>query len=452
MALLKNQIIPLDIESLSSDGNGVGRAQGMAVFVPFTAVGDQLHVRIVQVRKNYAYGIIHTLDAPGPGRQTPACPIFTKCGGCCFSHLTYEAELAAKEQFVADAFRRLGGLDAPVLPILPSPAAQRYRNKVQYPLVQDAAGHVRAGFYAPRSHRVIPCEDCALQPQLLNRIAATACRALEDLRVPVYDEAAHQGFARHLYLRHAVTSGRVLVCLVANGRTFPGAAEFCRRLTDAHREISGIVLNVNTRQTNVITGEENITLWGEGTLRDSLAGVPVALNPLSFYQVNTAGAEQLYAVARQFAALSGSETLLDLYCGAGTIGLSMAGACKRLIGVEVVPQAVEDARANAARMGVHHGEFLCMDAGQAAAELAERGLAPDVVIVDPPRKGCGPAALDPILRMAPRRIVMISCNAATAARDAAWLAGQYTVDAVQPVDLFPRTRHVECAVCFTRKA
>ncbi len=451
MALQKNQIIPLNVLTLSSDGCGVGRTDGMAVFVPFTAPGDRLLVRIVQVRKNYAYGIVASLQVPGPGRQAPRCPSFTKCGGCCFEHLTYHAELEAKQQFVADAFQRLGGLAAPMLPILPSPAPLRYRNKVQYPLTADENGHARIGFYAPRSHRVVPCTDCILQPAQLNRIAATACRLLDQMGIPVYDEAAHTGFARHLYLRHAVSTGKVLFCLVGNGSRMPRASEFCRQLTAAHPEISGIVLNVNMAQTNVITGGQNITLWGEGVLRDELAGVPVALNPLSFYQVNTAGAEQLYAVARQFAELSGDETILDLYCGAGTIGLSMASSCRRLIGVEVVPQAVEDARANAVRMGVRHGEFLCMDAGQAAAELAGRGLSPDVVIVDPPRKGCGPAALEPILRMAPRRIVMISCNAATAARDAAYLAPHYTVDAIRPVDLFPRTKHVECAVRFTRK-
>lgn len=449
MPMEKNQLVPLTITALSSDGCGVGRAGGMVVFVPYTAVGDELDAKIVQVRKHYAYGIIAALKHPGPGREAPVCPIYTKCGGCCFGHLSYEAELAAKQQFVADAFSRLGGVDLPMRPILPSPAPLRYRNKVQYPLAADAEGHVCAGFYAPRSHRVVPCADCILQPALLNRIAATACRLLEQYRVPLYDEEQHTGFARHIYLRHAVTTGRVLFCLVANGRRLPHADAFCRDLAAAHPEVESIVLNVNTAKTNVITGTENLVLYGPGSLRDEMAGVPVELDPLSFYQVNTAGAEQLYAVAREFSGLTGGETLLDLYCGAGTIGLSMADACGKLVGVEVVPAAVGDAKRNAVRMGVRHAEFLCMDAAAAARELARRGLAPDVVIVDPPRKGCGPDALDPILQMAPRRIVMVSCNPATAARDTAYLASAYRVEAVQPVDMFPRTRHVECVILLT---
>lgn len=451
MPLVKNQIISLTIDALSNDGSGVGRFEGMAVFVPFTAVGDALTVRVVKVCKSHAFGIVESVVAPGAGRIPADCAIFGKCGGCCFRHLTYPAELRAKQSFVADAMRRIGGLTLPVKEILPSPQAERYRNKVQYPLFSAADGSVRAGFYASRSHRPVRCADCRLQPALLNQIAETLCDLLTRYGVSVYDERAHRGLARHLYLRHAVTTGRVLVCLVCNGRRLPHAEEICAGLTRAHPEVESVVLNVNTRRTNVVTGTECKVLYGPGVLRDTLRGVSVALDPLSFYQVNTAGADRLYGVAAALAALGPKDTLLDLYCGAGAIGLSMASRCKKLIGVEIVPEAVENARRAAAEMGVSHAEFLCADAGTAAEKLAADGLRPDVVVLDPPRKGCDVATLDAVLRMAPRRLVMISCNPATAARDVGRLSQNgYEPTDIQPVDLFPRTKHVECVVRMSR--
>ncbi len=447
MPLAKNQIIPLSITALSSDGSGVGRWDGMPVFVPFTAVGDEVDARIVKVCRTYAYGIIDTLRAPGHARIPAQCHIYGKCGGCCLRHIRYEAELCAKQGFVADAMRRIGGVNAPVLPTLASPQQERYRNKVQYPLCRDENGAVCAGFYASRSHRIIPCEDCLLQPALLNEIARTACRLLTQLGVSVYDEATHRGFARHIYLRHSVKTDDVLFCLVANGRKFPQAQTFCRELKARHPQVCGVVLNVNTRDTNVVLGGECITLAGEGTLSDEMAGVPVRLSPLSFYQVNTRGANALYAKTLELAGLTGRETLLDLYCGTGTIGLSMAHRCARLIGVEIVPEAVVDAQRNAARMGVQHAEFLCADAQKAAALLEKQGLRPDVVVLDPPRKGCGDETLAHVCAMQPQRIVMVSCNPATAARDTAYLAAHgYTPVCVQPVDMFPRTKHVETIV------
>ncbi len=452
--LFKNQCIPLVIESISSDGNGVGHFEGQAVFVPFSAVGDVLRVKAVKVCKNYAFGIIEEIVSPGAGRIQSDCPIFGKCGGCALRHLTYEAELEAKQGFVEDAMRRIGGLRLPVQPILPAPHADRYRNKVQYPLFRAPDGSVRAGFYASRSHRPVPCADCHLQPVLLNQIARTVCALLTKYHIPVYDEQTHSGLVRHVYLRHAVTTDRVMVCLVCNGQRLPHAGVVCDALRKAHPEIETIVLNVNTRRTNVITGEKNIALYGSGVLCDAVSGVPVALGPLSFYQVNTKGAEQLYAVAAQFAALEKEDTLLDLYCGAGTIGLSMMKQtnCARLVGVEIVPEAVESARRSAEEMGVENAEFLCADAGEAAQKLAAQGLSPDVIVLDPPRKGCDAATIDAVCTMAPRRVVMVSCNPATAARDAAALEGKgYEAKRIQPVDMFPRTRHVETVVCLSQQ-
>lgn len=450
---LKNTLARLTIESLSSDGSGVGRLDGKAVFVPATAPGDDATVKIVKDMGRYAFGIVEELHVPGPGHIQPDCPVYRPCGGCCFRHLDYETEAHAKEGFVVDAFRRLGGFESlPVLPLLTGPLTDRYRNKVQFPVGYDKDGNVTFGFYAGRSHRLVPCRDCLLQPKALNDIAAAVCAFLQAHRIPLYNEEAHRGLVRHIFLRQGWHSGQVLLCLVVNGRSLPDSEPFCAELTAQFPQIKTIVLNVNRQKTNVITGEECIPLFGAGYIEDTMCGVPVKLGPLSFYQVNTPAAERLYAVAREFASLQPTDTLLDLYCGMGTIGLSMADDCGALVGVEIVPEAVESAKANAAAMGVQNARFLCADAGQAAAQLAAEGLSPQVICLDPPRKGCDAATLDAVLTMAPRRVVMVSCNAATAARDCRYLADRgYRPVKVQPVDLFPRTKHVETVVLLSQQ-
>ena len=453
MPLQKNEIISLTIDTISSDGNGLGRYNGQAVFVPYTAVGDVLRVKIVKPCASYAFGIIDSIDVPGAGRVPSGCGIYTKCGGCCMRHMNYAAELQAKQCFVADAMQRIGGVSVPVSPILASPQENGYRNKVQYPLTVDENGNVCAGFLAGRSHRVIPCPSCALQPDILTDIVNSVCALLTRFHVSVYREEAHKGLLRHIYLRHAVTTGKVMVCLVLCGKNLPHCAEIVQELTADYPCIETILLNINTKNTNVILGEECLAVYGNGLLQDTLSGVPVQLHPLSFYQVNTRGAEQLYAVAAKLADIKPEDTLLDLYCGAGTIGLSMARQCKKLIGVEIVPAAIESAKNNAAAMGIQHAEFFCADAGAAAQKLEQDGLRPDVIILDPPRKGCDNDTLQAVLHMQPCRIVMVSCNAATAARDVKTLCTNtpYTVKAIQPVDMFPRTKHVETVVLMSRK-
>ena len=415
-------------------------------------MGDVLSVKVVKICKSYAFGIVESVLTPGTGRIPADCPIFGRCGGCCFRHLSYEAELAAKQGFVADALRRIGGLDVPVRDILPSPQTERYRNKVQYPLFLAGDGSVQAGFYASRSHRPLPCGDCLLQPGLLNRIAATLCALLTQYHISVYDEQAHRGLARHIYLRHAVTNGSVLVCLVCNGRSLPHAQDICAALVKAHPEVESVVLNVNTHKTNVITGKECITLYGPGVLHDTMRGVPVALGPLSFYQVNTEGANRLYGVAADFAAPGPEDTLLDLYCGAGTIGLSMAEHCGRLIGVEIVPEAVESARRNAAAMGVEHAEFFLCRRRNRRTKTGRRRPAAQYRRSGPSPQGLRRADAEGRIGHGPQRIVMVSCNPATAARDLKYLSQHgYAVQAVQPVDMFPRTKHVECAALLCRE-
>ena len=454
MPLKKNQIIPLTIEGISSDGSGVGRWEGEAIFIPGTAPGDLLDARIVKDCGRYAFGIIEKLVTPSADRIPLDCPAAGPCGGCALRHLDYAAELRAKEEIVADAFRRIGGLDLPVQPILPSPEVDRYRNKVQFPVGRDKNGAPCIGFYAGRSHRIIPCPDCKLQPTILNEIANALCGLFGQYGLPPYDEETGQGLLRHIFLRQGKHSGQIMVCLVCTRGRLPHSEEITRALLEQFPEITTILLNVNPQKTNVILGQETKTLYGPGYIQDTLCGVPVQLGPLSFYQVNTLGAEQLYQVAAEYAAPSPEDLLLDLYCGMGTIGLSMVHQCKELIGVEIIPEAIESAKSNAARMGAEiaaKSRFFCADAGQAATQLAAEGLTPDIIVLDPPRKGCDEATLSAAVRMAPRRLVYVSCNPAPAARDAAWLAKEgYRVERIQPVDMFPRTKHVETVVLLSK--
>ena len=455
MPLQKNQILTLRIERLSSDGSGVAHSpDGETVFVPGAAPGDEADVRIVKDCKRYAFGILDHLRTPSPDRIPVDCAVAGPCGGCSLRHLDYTAELRAKQENVTDAFRRIGGLDVPVLDICPSPEVDRYRNKVQFPVGLDKNGNPCIGFYAGRTHRIVPCPDCKLQPGVLNDIGNALCRFFAENGIQPYNEETGRGLVRHIFLRRGAHSGQIMVCLVCTRPNFPHADALCTRLREQFADIATILLNVNSKNTNVILGTETHTLYGPGYIEDTLCGVPVQLGPLSFYQVNTLAAERLYGIAAQYAQLTPDDLLLDLYCGMGTIGLSMVDHCRELVGVEIVPEAIESAKSNAARMGdavAAKSCFFCADAGQAATRLAAEGLHPDVVMLDPPRKGCDEATLSAVVRMAPRRVVYVSCNPATAARDAAWLEQNgYHAEKVQPVDLFPRTKHCETVVLLSK--
>ena len=456
MSLKKNQIFETTIESLSSDGSGVAHVEGQAVFVPGAAPGDVIRCRIVKALKSYAFGRIDAILAPGPGRVAPDCAVCTPCGGCGLRHLSYAAECEAKTDFVRDAFARLGGFDvssfefSPVLALTDHTA--HYRNKVQLPVGLDADGHVVTGFYAGRTHRIVPCPDCKLQPEWMNALARRACALLEANGIAPYDEETGKGRVRHLYMRQGWHSGQRLLCFVVNGNGLPNEAEICRTLQQEF-QLTTVLINRNTARTNVILGRDTRTVLGPGVIEDTLAGVPIQMGVHEFYQVNTPAAELLYAKAKEFARLQPDDFLLDLYCGMGTIGLSMKPHCRRLVGVEVVPQAVEGAKTVAAHLGLppEEADFYCMDAGEAATRLASEGAHPDVIVVDPPRKGCDNATLTAIVQMAPRTLVMVSCNPSTAARDAKFLCEQgYTLEKVQPVDLFPRTKHVETVVLLSK--
>lgn len=455
MPLQKNQLLTLRIERLSNDGSGVAHSsEGEAVFVPGTAPGDEAQVRIVKDCGRYAFGILDKLLTPSPDRIPVDCAVAGPCGGCSLRHLDYAAELRAKQESVADAFRRIGGLDVPVLDALPSPEVDRYRNKVQFPVGRDKDGAPCIGFYAGRTHRIVPCPDCKLQPGILNDIGNTLCAFFAAHGIQPYDEERGKGLVRHIFLRRGAHSGQIMVCLVCTRPKLPHSDELVALLREKFRDIATILINVNAKKTNVILGEESVTLYGPGCIEDTLCGVPVRLGPLSFYQVNTLAAERLYGVAAEYAQLEPDDVLLDLYCGMGTIGLSMAGHCRELIGVEIIPEAIDSAKANAARMGdavAAKSRFFCADAGEAAARLAAEGLRPDVIMLDPPRKGCDETTLSAVVQMSPRRVVYVSCNPSTAARDAAWLGQHgYRAEKVQPVDLFPRTKHVETVVLLSK--
>ena len=453
IALEKNTIFEAQVTGYTAEGAGVVRTpEGIPVFVPGAAQGDTLRVRVVKSLKTYAFGRIEEILSPSPDRVEEDCPVSRQCGGCVFRHISYEAELRAKEQRVRDALSRIGGFsDLPVLPILGAQQPDRYRNKAQFPIGSDGEGGILFGFYSTHSHRIIPCKDCLLHPVEFIRAMEAVGRWQAETGETAYDEEMGKGTLRHLYLRKGFASGQVMVCIVANAASLRGEERLCELLRESVPGLSGVLLNRNTERTNVVLGKENRVLWGSELLEDTLCGLRFTLSPHSFYQVNRDQAERLYETAAQYAALTGNETVLDLYCGAGTIGLSMAAHAKRLIGVEIVEDAVENARANAARNGVTNAEFFCGDAPKAAAMLRARGEAPDVVILDPPRKGCGEELVDVVSSMSPRRVVYVSCDPATLARDLRFFTSRgYQPQEARPADLFPRTHHVETVVLLSK--
>ncbi|MEG2039248.1 MAG: 23S rRNA (uracil(1939)-C(5))-methyltransferase RlmD, partial [Oscillospiraceae bacterium] len=414
--ITKNDEVQIEITAMSTDGNGVGHIEGFAVFVPYTAVGDILLIKIVKVLKNYAFGIIQQILTPAKGRIENDCDVYTKCGGCSFRHVDYQSELEYKGKFVEDNFRKIGGITVPVSNTMPSPQQSGYRNKAQYP-VAKIDGKVIIGFFAKRSHRAYECMNCPLQPEFFSGILKIIKDFIEEKNVSVYDETTHKGLIRHIYIRYAHRTQQVMICIVANGNGLQYNDLLISRLTQVYPQIKTVILNINKQKNNVILGEQNIVLYGDGIITDIMCGLEVELSPLSFYQVNTAAAESLYRMAEKLADFQGNEVLIDLYCGTGTIGLSMAGKVKQLIGVEIVPDAIKNAEQNAVKAGISNAQFLCDDAGGAAISLSEQGIKPDVVIVDPPRKGCSDDVIEAIAKMAPQKVIMISCNSATAARD-----------------------------------
>ena len=446
MELAKNQEHTVTIEGYGEGGMGVARIDGRVVFVHGALRGEKCRVLILKTLKSVAFAKVLEVLEPSSERITPDCPYFPRCGGCTYRHIRYEEELRLKKQRVQDNLSRIGGSDVTVEEILGAQDTLRYRNKAQYPVSKDGA----VGFYRARTHEVIECERCLLVKPVADAAAEALREYMQSCRVAGYDEKTGRGLVRHLYVR-SNAAGESLVCVLVNGDKLPKEDRLVTLLRDACPKCTGIVLGTNTKKGNVILGDRYRTLWGSDRLEDTLCGKTFRLSVPSFYQVNRVQAERLYAKAIEFAGLTGQETVLDLYCGAGTITLALSDHAKKVLGAEIVPEAIDDARENAARNGVKNAEFFCGDASDVAKKLARENLRPDVITVDPPRKGLAADVVESIAEMQPQRVVYVSCDSATMARDVKRLADLgYTAQRACAVDMFPRADHVETVVLLSK--
>ena len=446
MELAKNQEHTVTIEGYGEGGMGVARIDGRVVFVHGALRGEKCRVLILKTLKSVAFAKVLEVLEPSSERITPDCPYFPRCGGCTYRHIRYEEELRLKKQRVQDNLSRIGGSDVTVEEILGAQDTLRYRNKAQYPVSKDGA----VGFYRARTHEVIECEHCLLVKPEADAAAEALREYMQSCRVAGYDEKTGRGLVRHLYIR-SNAAGESLVCVLVNGDKLPKEDRLVTLLRDACPKCAGIVLGTNTKKGNVILGDRYRTLWGSDRLEDTLCGKTFRLSVPSFYQVNRAQAERLYAKAIEFAGLTGQETVLDLYCGAGTITLALSDHAKKVLGAEIVPEAIDDARENAARNGVKNAEFFCGDASDVAKKLARENLRPDVITVDPPRKGLAADVVESIAEMQPQRVVYVSCDSATMARDVKRLADLgYTAQRACAVDMFPRADHIETVVLLSK--
>ena len=448
--LIKNQIYETVITDYTAEGQGVAHIEGCAVFIPNAIAGERVLVKIEKANKTWAAGKLTEILEKSPHRVNRECPVAKLCGGCDFWHMDYAEESRLKAERVKTCLNRMGGESLEEVPILSAPTCYGYRNKAQYPVAAQK-NKAYAGFFRSGTHQVVENKRCLILPEETDRVKELVMDYANQFRVSVYDEEAHKGLLRHIYVRRGVVSGQVLVCLVCNGDRLPKVNELLKRLKTVPGYTT-LVLSVNTKKGNAVLGDRFITLDGPGYIEDTLCGLTFRLSPRSFYQVNHHQAQRLYEAAIAQAEITKEDLVLDLYCGVGTITLAMAGAAGKVMGVEVVEQAVEDAKDNARRNGIENAEFFCGDAGQAALELERKGTRPDVVVVDPPRKGLNADTIEALHRMAPRRIVYVSCDPATLARDVALLKERgYTLKNAMAADLFPRCAHVESIVCLTRK-
>ena len=442
MELAKNQEHTVTIEGYGEGGMGVARVDGRVVFVHGALRGEKCRVLILKTLKSVAFAKVLEVIEPSSERMESDCPYFPRCGGCTYRHMSYEEELRLKKQRVQDNLARIGGSAVVVEEILGAADTLRYRNKAQYPVSKDG----RVGFYRARTHEVIECEQCLLVKSEAGAAAETLREYMRRCRVAGYDEKTGRGLVRHLYVR-SNAAGESLICVLVNGDKLPQEETLVALLRGACPKCRGIVLGTNTKKGNVILGDRYRTLWGDDRLEDTLCGKRFLLSVPSFYQVNRTQAERLYAKAIEFADLTGQETVLDLYCGAGTITLALSDHAKKVFGAEIVPEAVDDARENAVRNEVKNVEFFCGDASDVAKKLAQEHLRPDVITVDPPRKGLAPDVVESIAEMQPERVVYVSCDSATMARDVKRFAELgYTATRAAAVDMFPRADHIE-TVC-----
>ena len=450
----KNDIITLSITDLNNLGCGVGRYEpdGRVVFVKGAVTGDTVRAKIIKVNGSFCVARLEEVLTASPYRtQEDVCEAPLACGGCVYRNITYAHELDLKREYVRHAFIKAGLSDVRVLSVLSTGKVTGYRNKGQYPVMQTKNG-IRAGFFASKSHNIIPADACAIQSEAFAPIVRFVCRFAETNQWSVYDEESGRGLLRHIYLRVGEVTGQIMVCLVINGETLPNADAFARELTAAFASVVSVLLNRNCENTNVVLGKSFVTLYGNAQIEDELCGLRFRISADSFYQVNREGAELLYGKAAELAELRGGELLMDLYCGTGTIGLSMSKNVGKLIGVELVEASVACAKENAVRNGIENAEFYCGDASSKEMILScTGGKVPDVVVIDPPRKGSTRELVECLSDLGVKRIVYVSCNPDTLARDCTWFVeANYEIGEVQPVDMFPRTGHVESVVCLTR--
>ena len=447
--LEKNKVYETEIVDYTAEGQGIAKIEGCAVFVPNAIVGERCMVRIEKVGKTWAAGKITEILEKSPHRVQRECPISSSCGGCDFWHMDYEEETRLKADRVRQALNRIGGENLEELPILSAPTCQGYRNKAQYP-VSAKKNRVFAGFFRAGTHEIVENKKCLILPEETEEVKAIVIDYVNRHNISAYNEQTRKGLLRHIYVRKGWVSGQILVCLVVNGKKLPHAEDLIQKL-QAVSGFATLVLSVNTKSGNAVLGDEFITLYGPGYIEDTLCGLSFRLSPRSFYQVNHHQAQRLYEAAIAQAEITKEDLVLDLYCGVGTITLAMAKAAGKVIGVEVVEAAVQDAKDNATRNGMDNAEFFCGDAVKAALELEAKGIKPDVIVVDPPRKGLNADTIEALHRMSPRRIVYVSCDPATLARDVALLKERgYRLKNAMAADLFPSCAHVESIVCLIK--
>jgi len=452
----KDEVIELDITDLNNLGNGVGRypdGEGKVVFVRGAVSGERVRAKVIKVNSGFVVARLLEIISPSPYRtKADFCTAPLSCGGCVYRHITYEHELVIKQNYVKNAFAKAGLADVCVLPVISTGKYTHYRNKGQYPVTKSKNG-IFAGFYATKTHNIIPAGNCAIQNAQFAQILRFVCEFAQNNGWSIYDEQSGSGLLRHVYVRIGEATDEIMLCLVINGISVPEETKFVEEAKNRFENIVSIILNKNKKSTNVVLGDEYRTLYGKDGIEDVLCGLRFFITPASFYQVNREGAELLYRKAAEMAELRGDEVAMDLYCGTGTIGLSMADKVSKLCGIEIVKSAVECARENAERNGIKNASFVCADAGDAQTILdAVGGERPDVVIMDPPRKGSTKELVDCLASLDVPKVVYISCDPDTLARDLVWFREKgYKIGVVQPVDMFPRTGHVESVVCLCKQ-
>lgn len=459
MEITKGQEFSLEIDDMGTDGEGIGHKEGYTLFVKDALVGDIVRVKVIKAKKKFGYGRLMEVITPSPWRVEPACDCARQCGGCQIQHCSYEKQLAWKEKKVRDCLQRIGGFEEiPMEPVMGMDEPYHYRNKAQYPVGYDKEGNLVAGFYAGRTHSIIPNTDCAIQHPANHMILETILAFMKQYDISAYEEKKHTGLVRHILTRVGKYTGEVMVCLIINGNKLPHQDKLVEMLLQCpfDYKIKSVCLNINKEKTNRILGEKVVPIYGQTYIEDRIGNITYRISPLSFYQVNPEQTQKLYGTALEYADLKGDEVVWDLYCGIGTISLFLAQKAARVCGVEIVPQAIEDARENARRNGFTNAEFFVGAAEDVVPEQYEQSggsLRADVVTLDPPRKGCDEKLLRTVVQMEPERIVYVSCDPATLARDLKYLCGEgYELKRVRACDMFGHSSHVETVACLQRKS